>query len=118
MEARLRRPAIKKMCVSMIFSKLNPNKYTDKINPRFVRIAAPVISRSISKLINYFISNGTFISPDHWKVARVKPLFNGGIACDHSSFLLISILPISSNVIERGIHDALYRYLSEQSLIY
>ena len=50
-----------------ILGKLNPNKSTgvDKITPRFIRIAAPVIPSSISKLINYFISSGTF--PDHWK---------------------------------------------------
>ena len=101
-----------------ILGKLNPNKSTgvDKITPRFIRVAAPVISWSISKLINYSISSGTF--PDHWKVARVTPLFKGGGASDRSSYRPISILPILSKVIERHIHNALYRYLTEYSLIY
>ena len=97
--------------------KLNPQPTgVDKITPRFIRIVVPVISSSISKLIYYSISSGTF--PDHWKVARVKPLFKSGGTSDRSSYRPISILPILSKVIERHIHNALYRYLTENSLIY
>ena len=46
---------------------INTNKATgvDKIGARLLRIAAPVISSHVAKLINYSFSSGTF--PERWK---------------------------------------------------
>ena len=56
--------------------------------------------------------------PSRWKTAKVTPLHKGGDVDDVSNFRPISVLPVLSKVIERHIHDALYNYLTDNSLIY
>ena len=56
--------------------------------------------------------------PSRWKTAKVTPLHKGGDLDDVSNFRPISVLPVLSKVIERHIHDALYNYLTDNSLIY
>lgn len=88
----------------------------DKISARLLKIAAPAIAPSISRLINYSISTGVF--PQRWKTAEVTPLFKSGDSSDASNYRPISILPALSKIIERHIHDSLYAFLSELDLIF
>ena len=98
--------------------KINPYKASgiDKISARFLRIAAPVIAPSITRIINMSLSTGKF--PSRWKTAMVTPLFKKGTECDPSNYRPISVLPILSKVIERHFHDSLYAFLNENNLIY
>ncbi len=88
--------------------KINPHKASgiDKISARLLRIAAPVIAPSITRIINMSLSTGKF--PSRWKTAMVTPLYKKGTECDPSDYRPISVLPILSKVIERHFHDSLY----------
>ena len=57
---------------------LNPYKSTgiDKIPAKIIRIAAPVIADSLTKIFNTAIYSETV--PFDWKVARVIPLHKSG----------------------------------------
>ncbi|KAK3105551.1 hypothetical protein FSP39_000258 [Pinctada imbricata] len=61
--------------VFKLLRNLNPNKSTgtDTIGPRILKVAASIISRPITYLINTSIQNGVF--PDQLKSAKVTPIF-------------------------------------------
>ena len=48
----------------------------DKLSPRMLKLAAPLIAPSIAKLINYSFNTVSF--PQRWKTAKVSPLLKGG----------------------------------------
>ena len=88
----------------------------DKLSPRMLKLAAPIIAPSIAKLINHSFNTASF--PQRWKTAKVSPLFKGGDSEDLNNYRPISVLPVLSKVIERHVHDSLSRYLCENNLIY
>lgn len=51
------------------------------------------------------------------KVAKVTPLFKGGKASDMDNYRPISVLCISSKILERAIHSQLCRFLEENKLL-
>ena len=50
------------------------------------------------------------------KIAKVKPLFKRGDACQLNNYRPISLLPTISKVFERDIYFQLYTYFSENNL--
>ena len=88
----------------------------DKLSPRLLKLAAPIIAPSIAKLINYSFNTASF--PQRWKTAKVSPLFKGGDSEDLNNYRPISVLPVLSKVIERHVHDSLSSCLCENNLIY
>ena len=51
-----------------------------------------------------------------FKIARVKPLFKRGDACQLNNYRPISLLPTISKVFER-VYSQLYTYFSENNLL-
>ena len=49
---------------------------------------------------------------------EVEPIFKSGDPADVTNYRPISVLPILSKIAERHVHNALYRFLSENDLIY
>ena len=60
--------------VSHLLHGLSNNKATgiDKISSKIIKLAAPVISDSLTFIFNQAITLSSF--PNEWKVARVMPL--------------------------------------------
>ena len=81
-----------------------------------LRVAVPVIAPTIANLINHSFATGIY--PQHWKTAKVTPLYMSNNVDDLFNYQLISVLPILPKVIERHIHDTLYGYLCANGLIY
>jgi len=71
----------------------------DAISAKLLRIAAPAISPSLSKLLNLCLSTKTF--PTAWKVAKVTPVFKGN-----------GMLPILSKILEKHICEYLCNFLT------
>ena len=88
----------------------------DKLSPRMLKLAAPIIAPSIAKLINHSFNTASF--PQRWKTAKVSPLLKGGDSEDLNNYRPISVLPVLSKVIERHVHNSLSGYLCENNLIY
>ena len=90
---------------------------SDGISARILKIAAPVISLPLSRLINHCIDTGTFLSA--WKTAKVKPLYKGqGSKDDKNNYCPISVLPLLSKIFEKHVHQALYSYIRNNNLLY
>ena len=89
----------------------------DGISAKILRIAAPAIAPSLTKLLNYCLSAQTF--PTIWKIAKVTPVFKGnGSSNDKNNYRPISVLPILSKVLEKHICDHLRNFLKENDLFH
>ena len=89
----------------------------DGVCIRLLMIASPVISESLSRIINHCITTGKF--PTKWKVASVTPIYKGkGCKREISNFRPMSVLPVLSRVFERHIATSLRSHLKENDLLY
>lgn len=89
----------------------------DGISAKLLRIAAPAISPSLSKLLNLCLSTKTF--PAAWKVAKVTPVFKGnGSKNDKNNCRPISVLPVLSKILEKHICEHLCNFLKENDLFH
>ena len=88
---------------------------SDGMGTRILKIAAPVISLPLSRLINHCIDTGTFLSA--WKTAKVMPIHKGqGSKEDKNNYRPISVLPFVSKIFEKHVHQALYSYMRNNLL--
>ena len=80
-----------------------------------MRLAAPGISSSLAYLFNLSL-NGSEV-PQAWKRALVTSVHNGGVNLDVGNFRPISVLPVVVEVFQKIIHQQLYNYLQENSIL-
>lgn len=83
----------------------------DEFNAKLLKIAAPFISDCLAYICNLSLSESVF--PDDWKKAKVTPIYKSGEKTDVGNYRPISVLPIVSKIIERAVHDQLYKYLND-----
>ena len=97
--------------------KLSPHKATglDNISCRLLKEAAPIISDSLTVIINKSIDTGFF--PSKWKIAKVFSLYKAENRTDPQNYRPISVLPAISKICERVVYDQLYAYLNENDLL-
>ncbi len=86
----------------------------DKISCRLLRIAASIISKPLTSIMNKSLQNGKFIT--EWKHAKVIHLLKSGPTIERNNYRPISILPILSKVLERFVHRCYSDYLTEFKL--
>ena len=103
--------------VSHLLHGLSNNKATgiDKISSKIIKLAAPVISDSLTLIFNQAITLSSF--PDEWNVARVMPLYKNGQRSIPGNYRPISVLPAISKIMERILYDQLYNYLTKFELL-
>ena len=103
-------------------SRVSPNKSAgiDGINARLLRLTAPVITPSISRMINYsFSATGNF--PQRWKTLKLTLCSKKVMQATHLiivQFLSLHAVLSTLNVIERYVHDSLYEFIQVNNLIY
>ncbi len=81
----------------------------DGITSRLLKSAGYSICHPLSFIFNLSISTNTF--PSDWKTSIVVPLFKGGDRSDANNYRPISLLQVTSKLLERWVHDKLYTYL-------
>lgn len=111
-------PSITETDVIGFLLKIDSNKSTgiDGISSRMLKLAAPIIAPSLAKLINLSISLNPF--PEHWKTARITPIFKNGDQAEITNYRPISVLPILSKIAERHVNNVLYCFFCKNDLIY
>ena len=93
-------------------SRVSPNKSTgiDGINARLLRLAVPVITPSIARMINYsFLTTGNF--PQRWKPLKLTLCSKKVMQATH--LILVQFLSLQSYLLWRllnviYVHDSLY----------
>ena len=103
--------------VLKLLKNISTDKATelDKIPCRFVKLAAPLIAKSLCSIVNTSIRPTIF--PSDWKVAKIIPLHKGNEKDEINNYRPISILSSISKILERLIHDQLYEYLTKNNLL-
>ena len=69
----------------------------DNISARLLKEASPIVTRSLTFIINQSITTGIF--PNAWKRARVSPIFKEDLRTDPNNYRPISVLPVVSKLI-------------------
>ena len=87
----------------------------DEISARFLKLFAPYLTDSITKICNLSITENRF--PSTWKTARVIPLLKKGSTDDVNNYRPISILPVVSKILEKHVSSTFYAFLNEQNLL-
>ena len=97
---------------------LNVNKATglDGIGPRILKLSAPIITKSVTHIINISIATNRY--PDLLKHAKVTPILKKGARSNPENYRPISILPTLSKVIEKHIAKVIFSYLNAHMLIH
>ena len=88
---------------------------TDELPVSILISLKHVLSPILCYLFNKSIKIGVF--PDCLKIAKVLPLFKGGIASDPSNYRPISILPAISKVFEKLIFNRLSSFFNQFGII-
>ena len=87
----------------------------DDIPVKAIKSMAGYIAPSIAYLINESFRQGEF--PLKWKIARVSPLFKGGISTNCNNYRPVSVLPCLAKVLERFANQQLQDFAVENKLI-
>ena len=87
----------------------------DKISSKIIRIAAPIISSSLTHIFNQPIT--VCIFPNEWEIARVTPIFKNGKRNLPGNYRPISVLPAISKAMGHNIYTKLYNYLTTNKLL-
>ena len=98
-----------------MINTFSSNKYTGPIPAKFVKIGAPALSNILSELINECFSTGKY--PDTLKIARITPIYKGGLKDIPSNYRPISILPVLSKLIEKLTYNRLIKYIDKKSIL-
>ena len=73
------------------------------------------ISEPLTLLMNRSLRGGYI--PDEWKHALVTPIHKAGSKSAPSNYRPISVLPVFSKILERGIHKMVYDHLQLNNLL-
>ena len=108
---------VKEEDVLKLLKRLDPNKAVgaDGIGGKLLRMVAPGICRSLTSLYNSSLKSGQV--PRECKVANVTPVPKGGDKEDVVNYRPVSVLPVVVKVFEALVHEQLYNYLQQQSLL-
>ena len=111
-------PLITRGQVISFINRLDSTKATgiDGLGSKIIKLAADILSPSITLLINRSIIRGQF--PSQLKCAKVFPIFKGDAKTDPSNYQPISILPTISKIFEKHINHHLMGYLNKYKLIH
>ena len=91
------------------------NENTDKPQP-FLKDSADLIAPVIAHIINLSLEQGTV--SDDMKYSKVILLFKKGIRSNPRNYRPVSILSVTSTVLEKVVHEQLYEYAVDSRLLY
>jgi hypothetical protein len=87
----------------------------DEISDHIIKKCYPKIANVLTYIINLSLSTGYF--PDQLKIAKVKPLYKKGLDTDVGNYRPISLISVSSKIIEKIMHKRLLSFLNNYSII-
>jgi len=102
--------------VCTLLKKLNTNKAhgPDGIPGFVLQSCADDLANSLQQLYNESLTSGHF--PANFKLANVVPVFKKGSPTDANNYRPISLLSITSKILEQIVHDQLQAYIRATAL--
>ena len=97
---------------------LKPNKSPgyDKISSNVVNETSDIFFTPLKYIFNISLQQGIF--PENLKIAEVSPIYMKDEEFLLTNYRSISLLPCFSKLLERIMHNRLFKYLLENSIIY
>ena len=96
--------------------KTNKSPGYDEVSFNIVGKCFGELNDPLKYLFGLSLKDGVF--PDHLKIAKVTPLFKSGDPANISNYRPISVLPCFSKILERIMYNRLYKYMTENNLLY
>ena len=87
----------------------------DNIPAAYWKIVADIIVKSFTHIIHLSFCQG--VAPADWKRSRVIPIFKSGDKSDMNNYRPISILSVSSKIVEKLAFDQLYTYVDQKGIL-
>ena len=87
----------------------------DGINNKIIKLSLPVFSVRTCSLFNQCVESGHF--PQGLKVAKVIPLFKGGLKESLENYRPISLLNSLSKTFERILINRMYNFANKQKIL-
>jgi retron-type reverse transcriptase len=110
------KPASREEIISAIYSLKNTNSYgCDGIQLKYLKDGLGIILPYLQLLINTSIATNTF--PQNLKHALIKAIHKQGEKENPSNYRPISLLPVTSKILEKIISRQLLEYLEDNNLI-
>ena len=105
------------LTVSKLLNNISSNKSTglDGVPIKFLKMCEPTSSFLLTHLIN--LSLKTNVGPNGWKRACLTPLFKDGDPDNPSNYRPIAILPASSKILERIVHEQVMSYVNTHKIL-
>ena len=109
---------VKEQEIEIIIQSLNPKKAVGPYSiPTFLlKILSKYIVKPLSQIINLSFEFGIF--PDNFKIGKVNPLYRKDSAENPSNYRPISVLSVFSKIMEKLMHNRLYKFLEKFELLY
>ena len=101
-----------KLCKAINIDK---SSCIDQISSQVIRDAFLAIPEKIVQLFNLSFELADI--PDSWKIAKVTPLQKPGNKSDVSNLRPVSLLPIPSKLIEKIVHNRIYKHCKENNIL-
>lgn len=83
---------------------------------RLLKDGSDAISEPLTLPMNRSLREGYL--PDEWKHALVTPVCKAGHKSDPSNYRPLSVLPVFSKILERGVHKIVYDHLQLNNLLF
>ena len=99
--------------VHRLLDKLKTGKASgmDLMSNKFLKIAKNILAKSLCDIFNTSIESKIF--PRDFKIAKVTPIFKGGLTDDLSNYHPMSVLSTIARIFEKLLYSHLYEFLTE-----
>ena len=88
----------------------------DELDAQHIKSSSSIILQPLLHICNISFTRGVF--PDGVKLAKVIPLFKSGNSMKVNHFRPVSILPVSSKILERLMYNRLLKFIEEFNILY
>ena len=102
--------------IAFFSSKCGKSPGFDEINYDIVKQNFNSLLVPLKCIFDLSLRSGTF--PDKMKIARIIPVFKSSDTLLMTNYRPISVLPCFSKMLERIMYNRLYKYLTENNLLY
>ena len=98
------------------YLKQSGTRELDGLDTNILRLAAPLITNTLTYVFNLCIMKSTF--PTAFKMAKVNPLYKSGDSANPSNNRPISIVSVLTKPLEKHINKHLLVHLDKYSLLH
>ena len=94
---------------------INKSSCIEHLSSHILRDAFLAVPMKLAELFN--LSFNTAEIQKKWKIAKVTPLRKAGNSTDVSNLRPVSLLPITSKLIEKIVHNRIYQFLEQNNIL-